>query len=292
LREIASNFTRENFIAAVERAKRLIRSGDIYQVNLSQRLSTEIDFTGWELFQKLSAVSPAPFAAYFDCGDFEIASSSPEQFLRMSGGHIVTRPIKGTRPRDADATRDAQLAYELQTSAKELAELVMITDLLRNDLGKVCEFGSVQTPEIAKLEKFAQVQHLVSTVEGRLRREVTHFAALAACFPGGSITGAPKFRAMEIIDALEPVSRGPYCGAHGYLGFNRESQLSITIRTALCKDGRAHFNVGAGIVADSDAAAEYEETLAKAKGFLAALKFPQPASPREKENLKATKEKL
>jgi para-aminobenzoate synthetase component 1 len=277
-----SNFTREEFISAVESAKRFIRSGDIYQVNLSQRLSAEIDFTGWELFQKLSAVSPAPFAAYFDCGDFEIASSSPEQFLRMSGGHIVTRPIKGTRPRDADATRDAQLAYELQTSAKELAELVMITDLLRNDLGKVCEYGSVQTPEIAKLEKFAQVQHLVSTVEGRLRREVTHFAALAACFPGGSITGAPKFRAMEIIDALEPVSRGPYCGAHGYLGFNRESQLSITIRTALCKDGRAHFNVGAGIVADSDAVAEHEETLAKARGFLAALKFPQPAPSPEK----------
>ncbi len=152
----------------------------------------------------------------------------------MSGSHIVTRPIKGTRPRDADPTRDAQLAYELQTSAKELAELVMITDLLRNDLGKVCEFGSVQVPELAKLEKFAQVQHLVSTVEGRLRKDVTHFAAFASCFPGGSITGAPKFRAMEIIDELEPVSRGPYCGAIGYLGFNRESQLSIAIRTAIC----------------------------------------------------------
>lgn len=275
LREIASSFSRADFIFAVEHAKRFIYSGDIYQVNLSQRLSAEVDFAGWELFQKLSAVSPAPFAAYLGCGDFEIASSSPEQFLRMSGGHIVTRPIKGTRPRDPDATRDAQLAYELQTSTKELAELVMITDLLRNDLGKVCEFGSVQTPEIARLEKFAQVQHLVSTVEGRLRKDVTHFAALAACFPGGSITGAPKFRAMEIIDQLEPISRGPYCGAHGYLGFNRESQLSITIRTAVCKDGYAHFNVGAGIVADSDAAAEYEETLAKARGFLAALSYSQ-----------------
>ncbi len=193
----------------------------------------------------------------------------------MSGSHIVTRPIKGTRPRDADPTRDAQLAYELQTNAKELAELVMITDLLRNDLGKVCEFGSVQVPELAKLEKFAQVQHLVSTVEGRLRKDMTHFAAFASCFPGGSITGAPKFRAMEIIDELEPVSRGPYCGAIGYLGFNRESQLSITIRTAVCKDGLAHFNVGAGIVADSDPEAEYEETLAKAAGFLAALNQPR-----------------
>src|SRR5204863_1365511 len=218
-------------------------------------------------FQRLLAVSPAPFAAYFDCGDFQIASSSPELFLRLSGSHITTRPIKGTRPRDPDATRDAQLAYELQTSAKELSELVMITDLLRNDLGKVCEFGSVQTPDLARLEKFAQVQHLVSTIEGRLRSDVTHLAALASCFPGGSITGAPKFRAMEIIDELEPVTRGPYCGALGYLGFNRESQLSIIIRTAICKNRAVYFHAGAGIVADSVPGAEYEETLAKAGGF-------------------------
>ena len=278
-----SNLARADFLSAVERAQAYIRAGDIYQVNLSQRLTARCDFSGlprrsplakpgWELFQRLNAVSPAPFSAFLDCGDLEIASSSPEQFLRLSGSHIVTRPIKGTRPRHADPTRDAQLAYELQTSAKELAELVMITDLLRNDLGKVCEFGSVQTPELARLEKFAQVQHLVSTVEGRLKRGMTHFAALASCFPGGSITGAPKFRAMQIIDELEPVSRGPYCGCHGYLGFNRESQLSITIRTAVCQDGLAHFNVGAGIVADSNPEAEYEETLAKAAGFLAALR--------------------
>ena len=158
----------------------------------------------------------------------------------------MTRPIKGTRPRDTDPTRDAQLAYELQTSAKELAELVMITDLLRNDLGKVCEYGSVQTPDLARLEKFAHVQHLVSTVEGRLRAGVTHLAAFAACFPGGSITGAPKFRAMEIIDELEPVARGVYCGAIGYLGFNRESQLSIVIRTAVCQPGRGPFQCGRG----------------------------------------------
>ena len=268
-----SNVTRNDFIAAVERAQIYIRAGDIYQVNLSQRLTAQCEFSGWELFEKLNAVSPAPFSAFLDCGDFEIASSSPEQFLRMSGSHIQTRPIKGTRPRDADATRDAQLAYELQTSAKELAELVMITDLLRNDLGKVCEYGSVQTPDLARLEKFAQVQHLVSTVEGRLRKDVTHFAAFASCFPGGSITGAPKFRAMEIIDELEPISRGPYCGSIGYLGFNRESQLNIAIRTAICREGVAHFNVGAGIVADSNPEAEYEETLAKARGFFAALKM-------------------
>ena len=286
---VISNFSKNDFTSRVERAQRYIRAGDIYQVNLSQRLVAKLprwgeaadepargdarptNLFGWEMFERLTAVSPALFSAFLDCGEFQIASSSPEQFLRMSGSQIVTRPIKGTRPRDTDPTRDAQLAYELQTSPKELAELVMITDLLRNDLGKVCEYGSVQTPDLARLEKFAQVQHLVSTVEGRLRNDVTHFAAFASCFPGGSITGAPKFRAMEIIDELEPISRGPYCGAIGYLGFNRESQLSITIRTAICKDGLAHFNVGAGIVADSNPAAEYEETLAKAAGFLAAL---------------------
>ena len=272
--ETSSNFSRIDFIDAVKRAQKYIHTGDIYQVNLSQRLAAACNISGYDFFQRLNAVSPAPFAAWLDCGDFQIASSSPEQFLRLSGSHIVTRPIKGTRPRHVDPTRDAQLAYELQTSAKELAELVMITDLLRNDLGKVCEFGSVQVPELAKLEKFAQVQHLVSTVEGRLRKDVTHFAALASCFPGGSITGAPKFRAMEIIDELEPVSRGPYCGCHGYLGFNRESQLSITIRTAICAREKIYFNVGAGIVADSKPESEYEETLAKAAGFLVALKFP------------------
>jgi para-aminobenzoate synthetase component 1 len=271
-----SNCSRSDFLSAVERAQEYIQSGHIYQVNLSHRLTSLVPESGWRLFKQLLAVSPAPFAAYFDCGDFQIASSSPEQFLRMSGSQIQTRPIKGTRPRDADVTRDAQLAYELQTSPKELAELVMITDLLRNDLGRVCEYGSVQVSELAKLERFPQVQHLVSTVEGRMRKDVTHFAALASCFPGGSITGAPKFRAMEIIDELEPISRGPYCGCHGYLGFNRESQLSITIRTAVCKNEFLYFNTGAGIVADSSPDAEYEETIAKAHGLLAALKIDSP----------------
>ena len=197
---VTSNISRAEFIATVERAQRYIRAGDIYQVNLSQRLTVPCDLSGWELFERLNSVSPAPFSAFLDCDDgrrhcrFQIASSSPELFLRLSGSHIQTKPIKGTRPRDPDSTRDAQLAYELQTSAKELAELIMITDLLRNDLGKVCEFGSIQVPELAKLEKFAQVQHLVSTVEGRLRHDVTHFAALASCFPGGSIIRAPEIR--------------------------------------------------------------------------------------------------
>src|SRR5437899_3875099 len=239
---IRSDFSRPEFLARVARAQAFIRAGDIYQVNLSQRLAAPWALSGWELFQHLSAASPAPFSAYLDCGEFQIASSSPELFLRLSGAHIQTRPIKGTRPRSRETTRDAQLAYELQTSPKEMAELVMITDLLRNDLGRVCQYGSVQVPELVRLERYPQVQHLVSTVEGRLRPEVSHFAALASCFPGGSITVAPKFRAMEIIDELETVSRGPYTGALGYLGFNRESQLSIAIRAAVCKQGQTYFH--------------------------------------------------
>jgi para-aminobenzoate synthetase component 1 len=275
---VASNLSRESFIAAVERAQRYIRAGDIYQVNLSQRLQAEWRGSGWDFFQQLAAVSPAPFSAFIDCGEFQIASSSPELFLRLSGSHILTRPIKGTRPRSMDPDRDAQLTYELQTSPKEMAELVMITDLLRNDLGRVCEYGSVQVPELVRLERYPQVQHLVSTVEGRLRPGVPHFAAFASCFPGGSITGAPKIRAMEIIDELEPVTRGPYTGALGYLGFNRESQLGIAIRTAICRDKTAWFHVGAGIVADSVPAAEYEETMAKARGFLEALRLDSARS--------------
>ena len=267
---LLSNLSRGDFLTRVERAQRYIRAGDIYQVNLSHRLTAPCPVSGWEFHQRLAALSPAPFSAYLDCGDFQIASSSPELFLRLSGAHILTRPIKGTRPRAADPTRDAQLSYELQTSPKEMAELVMITDLLRNDLGRVCEYGSVQVPELVRLERYPQVQHLVSTVEGRLREGVTHFEAFASCFPGGSITGAPKIRAMEIIDELEPLGRGPYTGAIGYLGFNRESQLNIAIRTAVIRDGAAFFQVGAGIVADSIPAAEYEETLDKGRGFLAA----------------------
>ena len=262
---------RHGFIRAVERALAYIRAGDIYQVNLARRLDLPCPTDPWTAFQRLLSVSPAPFAAYFDCDGFAVASSSPELFLRLSGRHLTTRPIKGTRPRSTDPIRDAQLGWELQRSPKENAELLMITDLLRNDVGRISEYGSVRVPDLMRLERFAQVQHLVSTVEGRLRSEVTHLEALAACFPGGSVTGAPKIRAMEIIDELEPVARGPYCGCHGYLGFNEESQLSITIRTAVLRDGRAWVHTGAGIVADSNPADEFEETEAKAAGLRAAF---------------------
>lgn len=270
---VRSSVSREEFIDAVKRAQTYIRAGVIYQVNLAQRFAGPASDSGWDLYERLSAVSPAPFSAFIDCGGFELVSSSPELFLRLSGNQIVTRPIKGTRARSADPTRDAQLTYELQTSPKEMAELVMITDLMRNDLGRVCEFGSVQVPELVRLERYAQVQHLVSTVEGRLRNGISHFEAFASCFPGGSITGAPKIKAMEVIDELEPIARGPYTGALGYLGFNRESQLSIIIRTAIRKEAAAYFYAGAGVVADSNPEAEYEETLAKAAGFFQALAF-------------------
>jgi para-aminobenzoate synthetase component 1 len=268
---IGSNLSQADFLSLVAQAQRYIGAGDIYQVNLSQRLNAALSLSPWHCFRRLADVSPAPFAAFLDYADYQIISSSPELFLRLSGPHIQTRPIKGTRPRSADPNRDAQLSYELQTSAKEMAELVMITDLLRNDLGKICSYGSVHVPELARLERYPHVQHLVSTVEGQMRPEMTHFSAFASCFPGGSITGAPKIRAMEIIDELEPVTRGAYTGSIGYLGFNRESQLNIAIRTAVCSQNHLYFHTGAGIVADSKASEEYEETMAKAAGFIAAL---------------------
>lgn len=268
---VSSSMTRREFLAAVQRAQAYIRAGDIYQVNLAQRLASRCLGGAWELWHRLVQASPAPFSAFYDAGDFALVSSSPELFLRLSDRRIVTRPIKGTRPRHSDPRQDRILQQELLASEKERSELVMITDLLRNDLGRVCDYGSVQVPELFRLEQFPQVQHLVSTVEGRLRSHVSHLDALASCFPGGSITGAPKIRALEIIDELEPVARGPYCGCHGYLGFNRESQLSITIRTAVVRGTTAWFHVGAGIVAESIPEAEYDETMAKARGLRSAL---------------------
>lgn len=269
--EAVSNMSAAEFQDRVRSAQRYIQHGEIYQVNLSHRLSADLRIDPVQFFTNLCAHSPAPFASYLDGGDFQIVSSSPELFLEMRGRSIRTRPIKGTRPRSPDPAADEQLGHELQASSKENAELVMITDLLRNDLGRCCDFGSVEVPELVRLERYAHVQHLVSTVHGRLRAGLSHLQALATCFPGGSITGAPKFRAMDIIEELEPVVRGPYTGALGYFGFNQQSQLSILIRTAACVRGRAYFHAGAGIVADSDPRAEYDETLAKAKGFMNAL---------------------
>lgn len=264
--------SREEFCQMVRCAKEYIAAGDIYQVNLSQKFTGRWESDCWRFYEMLRLHSAAPHAAYLALGSKTILSSSPELFLRISGAHIVTKPIKGTRPRFADPSADAQSAHELITSKKEMAELVMITDLERNDLGKSCQFGSVSVTELLKLERFAQVFHLISTVEGELRPEVDHPSALRSCFPGGSITGAPKKRAMEIIAELEPVARGVYTGAIGYFGFNQESQFNIAIRTAVVEGDTAHFHVGAGIVADSDPGFEFEETLHKAAGILLAAK--------------------
>jgi anthranilate/para-aminobenzoate synthase component I len=264
--------TRAQFVASVERAKEYIAAGDIYQVNLSYPWLAEWpeDLEPLEFYQRLREASPAPYAAYMDLAGTQVFSASPECFLSMRGRKIRTRPIKGTRPRSGDAASDVELREELRASAKERAELVMITDLERNDLGKVCEFGSVRVSELLSLESFAQVHHLVSTVEGTLRRGMDHVDALLACFPGGSISGAPKKRALEIIRELEPHDRGMYTGAIGCLGYHGESHFSIAIRTAWRQGKVLQFHTGAGIVADSIPELEYEETRHKAAGLLKA----------------------
>jgi aminodeoxychorismate synthase component I len=260
--------SRDDFVAGVERIKEWIAAGDIYQVNLSQAYQATVGGGSlFGLYEVLREASPAPMAAWLSLDGREVMSSSPEQFLKVSGRVIETRPIKGTRPRRAAAADDRRSAHELQTSAKEIAELVMITDLLRNDLGQVCEYGSVAVAGMLQLESLAQVHHLVSTVRGTLRSGVDGVEALAACFPGGSITGAPKLRAMEIIRELEGAPRGIYCGALGWLGYNGESSFNIAIRTLIRSGGKLIYQVGAGIVADSDPQQEYEETLHKAAGI-------------------------
>lgn len=259
---------RERFVAAVGRVKEWIAAGDIYQVNVAQRFSAEVSGGSlFGLYEVLREVTPAPMAAWLGLDGKEVLSTSPELFLRVSGNGIETRPIKGTRPRFRDPDEDRRSAVELQTSEKEVAELVMITDLLRNDLGQVCEFGSVEVSGMLQLESLAQVHHLVSTVRGTLREKADAVAALAACFPGGSITGAPKKRAMEIISELEGSPRGIYCGAIGWLGFNGESQFSIAIRTLVREGGKLSYQVGAGIVADSIPEEEYRETMHKGEGI-------------------------
>jgi len=264
--------SREWFLNGVDRIREWIAAGDIYQVNLAQAFEAEVRGGSlFGLYQHLREASPAPMAAWMALDGRELLCSSPETFLEISGRRIETRPIKGTRPRFPDADEDLRSAYELQTSAKEIAELVMITDLLRNDLGQVCEFGSVEVAEMLRLESLAQVHHLVSTVCGRLRPEIDAIEALAACFPGGSITGAPKKRAMEIIRELEQAPRGIYCGAIGWLGYHGESRFNIAIRTLVRENGKLVYQVGAGIVADSDPQREYDETLHKAAGIRLAV---------------------
>ncbi len=271
---LRSTFTKREYLAAVERARDLITAGDIFQVNLSQRFSTETGESGLDVYRRLMRGNPAAFGAYLTspCGG-EIVSASPERFLRVSGDRIEACPIKGTRPRSENPAEDRLLARELLASEKDLAELTMIVDLLRSDIGRVAEFGSVRVPELPGLTSHPTVHHLHGIVTARLAagRDVTDL--LRAAFPCGSVTGAPKVRSMEIIEELEPVRRGVYTGALGYFSFTGETDLSVAIRTLLLKDGRATFSVGGGIVADSDPALEFEETLHKGRGLAASLGF-------------------
>jgi para-aminobenzoate synthetase component 1 len=268
-----SNFTRDDYERAVERIKEYIAAGDIYQANLTQQLTVPIgDAAAEEIFLRLREQHPAPFAAFIRRTDDTVISASPERFLRVGRDRRVEAwPIKGTRPRGADEAADAALRAALLDSAKDRAENVMIVDLLRNDLGRVCETGSVEVAELFTLQEHPSLFHLVSKVRGILRGEVGMGELMRAAFPCGSITGAPKIRAMQIIDELEPDPRGLSMGAIGFIGFDDSADLSVAIRTMTIRDGVARFNVGGGIVADSDPAAEYEESLVKARALLAAL---------------------
>lgn len=277
--EICRHFTPSAYQQAVLKAKEYISSGDIYQVNLTQRFTAPLKMAPFQLYRRLRRANPAPFAAYLDCGeDLRILSSSPERFLLLENGQVETRPIKGTRPRGQTPEEDRDRRQELLSSEKDRAELVMIIDLERNDLGRVCSYGTVRVPELITLEEYATVFHLVSTVKGTLAPGKDVVDLLKASFPGGSITGAPKIRAMEIIEELEPVRRGIYTGAIGYLGFDGRTDLNIAIRTLINKGDRVYLQVGGGIVADSDPRLEYEETLHKARAMLKSLggeRFPE-----------------
>ena len=273
---LPSTFTADGYRRAIEQVKEKIRAGDIFQANLSQRWSCPTDGAdpgtlALALSDALASLSPSPHGGFFAAPDHAIASASPERFLELRDRRVETRPIKGTRPRSRDPEYDRVLRDELLSSDKDRAENVMIVDVLRNDLGRVCETGSVQAVSLCDLEAFQQVYHLVSTVQGTLREGLDAFDLLHACFPGGSITGAPKIRAMEILEALEPVRRHIYTGSVGYLDWRGDADWNIAIRTALVTGSAVHLAAGGGITADSDPDEEYLETLHKAEGMSQAL---------------------
>jgi para-aminobenzoate synthetase component 1 len=275
---VTSNLTEPQYKKAFAKIKAYITDGDCYQVNLAQRFSVEVAGDSWQMYQKLRKINPAPFMAFMQLPlnaheNFQVLSDSPERFLQTNGDHVETRPIKGTRPRSGDAEQDLFYSKELLTSVKDKAENLMIVDLLRNDLSKTCTIGSVKVSQMFQLQSFANVHHLVSIIVGKLRPEKTSVDMLRACFPGGSITGAPKLRAMQIIDELEPHRRGIYCGAIGYISFDGDMDTNIAIRSAVICKNELSFYAGGGIVADSDAQKEYTETLDKASSFTTITKF-------------------
>lgn len=266
-----TNLTRENFLAGVKKAKEYIRRGDILQVVLSQRFRQPFRGDPFTVYRRLRALNPSPYLYFFNFGDLAVAGSSPEMLVKVEGKLVETRPIAGTRPRGGSPEDDLRLAEELQNDPKERAEHIMLVDLGRNDLGRVCEAGSVSVPQFLTIERYSHVMHLVSSVKGLLAPGRRAFDALKACFPAGTVSGAPKVRAMEIIEELEPTVRGPYAGAVGYIGFNGNLDTAITIRTIIFHRGYAYVQAGAGIVADSDPAREYEETVNKARALLETL---------------------
>jgi len=268
---LKSNFSHGEYLGAVAAAREYICAGDIFQVNLSQRFEADLNIPPYELYQRLRRINPAPFANYFDFEGITVVGASPERFLKVRGDWVETRPIKGTRPRGKSMEEDKTLAQELLSSIKDRAENIMIVDLERNDIGRVCRYGTVKVTELAILETYPTVFHLTSTVVGRLCEGKDRIDLLKATFPGGSITGAPKVRAMEIIDELEPTRRSVYTGSLGYLSFSGEMDIDIVIRTILVKGGRVYFQVGGGIVYDSEPEAEYEETLDKGRALIQAL---------------------
>jgi para-aminobenzoate synthetase component 1 len=269
---ITASFDRAGYGAAFARVKEHIRRGDCYQINLTQRFEAAAEGHSWHAYRKLRALNPAPFSAYLGSAAGAVLSSSPERFLSVRDGRVETKPIKGTRPRANEPDRDRRLAEELRTSAKDRAENVMIVDLLRNDLGKTCEPGSVHVSKLFEIESFASVHQLVSTIEGALARGRDALDLLRGAFPGGSITGAPKIKAMEIIERLEPQRRSIYCGSIGYVGFDGAMDLNIAIRTLLQHEGRIYAWAGGGVVADSEVDAEYQESLDKAAALLEVLR--------------------
>jgi para-aminobenzoate synthetase component 1 len=270
--ELRSSFTHHAYLDAVARVREYVLAGDIFQANLSQRFDAPLRESAWAFYRRLRTRNAAPFAAFLDLPDAVVLSASPERFLSVDvDGHVETRPIKGTRPRGLGPEHDAALGQALVESDKDRAENLMIVDLMRNDLSRVCAAGTVRVPELVALERYATVHHLVSTVVGRLAPGMDALDLLRAAFPGGSITGAPKLRAMEIIAELEPSQRGVYCGAIGYWSVTGALDTNIAIRTTVARDGHLYFNAGGGIVADSDPEQEYVETLDKARGIIDAI---------------------
>ena len=277
--KVESNFRKADYLAAVRRAQRYIRAGDVYQVVLSQRFQARLASDPFSVYRALRRVNPSPYMYFLDLGGLQVVGSSPEMLVKVQGREAFYRPIAGTRPRGETEEEDRRREQQLKQSVKERAEHVMLVDLGRNDLGRVCEYGTVKVEGLGVVERYSHVMHLVSSLRGRLRRGADCFDALAACFPAGTVSGAPKVRAMEIIDELEPTRRGLYAGCICYLDFSGNLDSCIAIRTLIVKDGVAYVQAGGGVVADSRPEREYQETLNKAKALLAAIELAEKGLP-------------